>query len=192
MLPKRRLGELLVERGLITAEQLDQALDHQQKLSGRIGSVLVQLGFLDELALLRFLSYYYDVPEIDLRAAVITPQALKCLPVERARRWGVIPIRIVERPPDEPVLFIATPDPTDFDAFEEIREFTGCAVEPFVCTYGAFECAFQRTYNECIEDQSLDQVLDGKNNSQIARALAKLLLKKKIINCKEIAEVLAE
>ena len=57
---KRRLGEIVVERGLITSEQLQQALDHQRQTGGKLGETLVELGLLTRMALAGVLSEQWD------------------------------------------------------------------------------------------------------------------------------------
>jgi type IV pilus assembly protein PilB len=186
MLPQGKLGELLVERGLITNEQLRLGLEKQQKLGGRIGSILVKLGFIKEEDLLRFLSMYYDVPQIDLRHVEISPQAVERLDAVVARRCLTLPVKFVGRPPDASVLIVATPDPTNFEAIDRVRQETGCQIEPFVCSYGMFELTFDECYQDYTTPESLALLLAAADGGELARALARVLVEKKVLTRAEL------
>lgn len=192
MLPKRKLGELLVERGLVTVDQLQQALAEQENSGGRLGSIMVRMGFIDEQELLRFLSLYYDVPQVNLRETPIDREAVSLLSADKARQWNVLPFRLMERPPNDPILFIATPDPTDFDVIDQVRTATSYEVEPFVCTFGTFQDCFITIYGEHTRHETVDHLLNRAESLDLARAVAKLLLKKRIIKSSELIEALRE
>ncbi len=192
MLPRRRLGELLVERSLITCEQLERALSRQAEKGGRIGSILVKLGYISEEELLRFLSLYYDVPQVDLRSMQIAAEALCLLSAEKARSCGVLPFRLLERPPDRPILFVATPDPTNFDALDRVRTATGYEIDPFVCSFGAWEDAFALAYGRPGSPDDVHRLLEGVDSQQLIVNVIKLLVSKKLISLDELAEAINE
>jgi hypothetical protein len=191
MLPQGRLGELLVERGLITNEQLRVGLERQSRFGGRIGSILVKLGFIAEEELLRFLSMFYDVPQVDLRYAEINLQAVRLLPAELAREFLVLPIKFVGRPPDASVLIVATPDPTNFDAIDKVRQIVGCQVEPFVCSFGMFERYFHEVYRDFAATETFASFLSETTGAALAKALARVLLEKKTVTLAELKTALA-
>ena len=193
MLPRRRLGELLVERGLITSEQLETALAAQKKEEhGRIGSILVQLGYISEEELLKFLSLFYDVPQVDLRHTPISAEALCLLSAEKARACGVLPFRLLERPPDRSMLFVATPDPANFDSLDMVRTATGREIEPFVCSFGAFEEAFRRAYGKPASTDGVRQTLQGVEAQRLVEIVIRLLVKKNIITLDEVADAICD
>jgi type IV pilus assembly protein PilB len=94
--PRVRLGDLLVNRGLITEEQLAYALNHQQQSDGnrRLGEVLVELGILGERDFLEALAQQYGIPLVDLRQVVPEVTALGCLSEELVRTETVLPLKI--------------------------------------------------------------------------------------------------
>jgi len=192
MLPRRRLGELLVERSLITCEQLETALAKQGKEGGRIGSILVKLGYILEEELLKFLSLYYDVPEVDLRHTPISSEALCLLSAEKARACGVLPFRLLERPPDRPLLFVATPDPTNFDGLDMARTATGFDIEPFVCSFGLFEETFRRVYGKPASPDDVHQLLQGVDSERLMEIIVKLLVKKNLMTVEELTEAICD
>jgi type IV pilus assembly protein PilB len=89
-----RLGNLLIERGLVTESQIEQGLATQLESGGRIGEVLVNMGILDDRDLVDALSVFLGVPVSNLRRANIEPEALALIPEELARENLAVPIRV--------------------------------------------------------------------------------------------------
>src|SRR5437867_3307246 len=112
----RRLGDLLVADGLLTAEQLKKALAEQKGSPEKLGSVLVRLNFVNEDQLIGFLSRQYGVPSITLAQLDIDPDVLKLVPAPIARKYEVIPVRKMGNS-----LALAMADPTNVFALDAIR-----------------------------------------------------------------------
>ena len=107
-----RLGELLVNNGLITPKQLEEAL-REQKLSGnKLGSCLVKLGFMSEKNLVSFLSRHYGVPAIDLTEVQIDLEAIKTIPPDVIFKYQAIPLKRTARPQEIAgvIAFLASSD----------------------------------------------------------------------------------
>jgi type IV pilus assembly protein PilB len=186
MLPQGKLGELLVERGLITAEHLQIGLEKQTRIGGRIGSILVKLGFIREEELLRFLSMCYDLPQIDLRNVEISDTAVQRIDARLAKHCAALPIKFVGRPPDTSVLIVATPDPTNLEALEQVRQAAGCQIEPFVCSFGMFELYFEEAYQNYSPPADVEPLLAATDPGRLTRALARLLIDKKVLTRAEL------
>jgi len=122
-----KLGKLIVNAQLITEEQLQKALLAQKKEGGRLGSVLVRLGFIDEAKLLKFLSQQYGVPAVDLSKAEIDPAVVKLIPAEVVKKYLVVPIKRMGA-----TLSLAMVDPSDVFAIDDIKFMTGYNVEPII------------------------------------------------------------
>jgi type II secretion system (T2SS) protein E len=123
-----RIGELLVEAGVITKVQLAEALAHQREHGGRLGTNLVELGMLDEKALAKELAKQLSIPsataaQIDRAEA----GARKLLPGKLADRLRAVPIR-----EDAGKLWVAMADPTDQHAVNEVSKATGKKIRPMV------------------------------------------------------------
>jgi type IV pilus assembly protein PilB len=102
-------GEILVERGLATGEQIDQALEKQQDTNARLGEVLEEMGVLDQRSLSGALAEFFGIPEVDLRRHNPEPVALALVPENVAREQLVVPISL-----EEDGLHVAVSDlPTD-------------------------------------------------------------------------------
>src|ERR1700694_1191786 len=93
-MPLRPLGSILVSHGIITEDQVIQALDYQRAQSCRTGEALINLGFCTERHVARALAEQNHLPFIDLEETPPTPQALRLLSKEMAREYGVIPVRL--------------------------------------------------------------------------------------------------
>jgi len=123
-----KLGELLLNEKLITPEQLDEALKSQVIFGIKLGSSLIELGFITDEQLCRFLSRKLGVPAVSPRAmAAVSPEVLALVPAELAEKYRVVPIRV-----DGKKLALAMEDPTDFKAIDEVAFVTGCVILPHI------------------------------------------------------------
>ncbi|MBI4823384.1 MAG: Flp pilus assembly complex ATPase component TadA [Nitrospirae bacterium] len=121
---KKFLGELLVEAGLITAEQRDRALKEQRRLGNRLGEALVSLGFITEEALAKALSSQLHLPFKELKSIVVDPNAIAIVPESLARKHKVLPLNIKNER-----LTIAMADPLDVFAADEIKRTANMPVD---------------------------------------------------------------
>lgn len=136
-----RLGELLLKEGLITKEQLNEALKEQKNKGGKIGYNLVKLGFIDEKTLTSFLSKQFGVPPIDLSKEEIEEEALKLVPESIAQKYLLIPVRRKGS-----TLYVAMADPSNIFAIDDVKFLTGYNVEPLVASEIAIKEAIDRYY----------------------------------------------
>ena len=156
-----RIGDLLVKEGVITAAQLTQALDHQKKNGGRLGSCLVKLAFVSEEDVTTFLSRQYGVPSINLSYFDLDPAIAKLIPEDTARRYEVLPLSRVGSS-----LTIAMTDPTNVFAMDDIKFMTGFNIEPVVASEAAIAEALKKLYGapgDSVKNmmQELEKAEDG-------------------------------
>ena len=161
----RRLGEMLLEAGLITREQLERALDHQKNTGKRIGACLIELGFITEEDLADFLSKKHGVPTINLRHFEIDPSVIRLLPGELCRRYMLIPVS-----KQGAVLTVAMTDPTGLEAITQVEFATNYKVEPVIAPETMIEEALKKYYGsahaidlakaaaEAADDHSIEEV----------------------------------
>ena len=140
MVPEK-LGKLLVGAKLITEEQLQKTLLTQKKEGGRLGSILVKSGFIEEERLLKFLSQQYGVPAVDLSKLQVDPALVKLIAPEVVQKYLVIPIKR-----SGATLSLAMVDPTNVHAIDDIKFMTGYEVEPWVASEGAVTASISRFY----------------------------------------------
>ena len=135
-----KIGKLIVKAQLITEDQLQKALLTQKKEGGRLGSVLIRLGFIDGPKLLKFLSQQYGVPSVELEKLEIDPAVIKLVPAEVVKKYLVVPIKRLGA-----TLSLAMVDPSDVFAIDDIKFMTGYNVEPII----ASETAVIDKINQC-------------------------------------------
>ncbi|WP_243305230.1 hypothetical protein [Geothrix oryzisoli] len=140
--PIKRLGELLVESGLITPAQLQSAITHQKIARGRLGSNLVALGYITEEVLMDFLSHQAGVPQMDVRNLEVPPEVLKLVPYRLADQFTVLPISIKE----PKSLVLAMSDPSDLNAVDSARFASGLHIQPVVASHSALRKAIGDLY----------------------------------------------
>lgn len=140
---RRRLGDLLIEAGLLSEQQLKVALNEQRKWGGRLGRTVVELGFVTETAISQVLAAQLDLPSIDLDTTEIPEAAPTWLRLDLCERYGVFP---VASNPAARSLSIATADPTNLEHLQSIEFATNQKVQPVVSTISAIERAIRRYY----------------------------------------------
>ena len=126
---KKRLGEFLVETGLISEEGLTRALSEQRVRRGKLGEVIVSLDLASETEIAQALSLQLGIPSIDLKNTPVEPQAIELIQEKVARKHLIIPVAI-----DQRELHLAMADPLSFEAFEDVRFASGYTIKPFIAT----------------------------------------------------------
>lgn len=126
---KKLLGLSLIEAGLITREQLDQALRSHRKSGNTLGCTLVKDGYLTEKQLLNFLETKLGFPHAILSNYVVDANAVRTISEEIARKYEIFPLVKVRN-----TLTIAMVDPLDSFVTESLMEMTGCDIKPLVST----------------------------------------------------------
>jgi twitching motility protein PilT len=135
---KQRLGELLVEHGLINTNQLKDALRQQSNIGGRIGSILVEMGFITTDDLLNFLSQQLGIPSANLFKIDIPQEMLRLLSIEKIKTMKVIPVSI-----DENSVTLAMVNPRDMLSISDIEFSLGKKVNPVVVPASQMDAAIQ-------------------------------------------------
>lgn len=136
--PELRLGELLCQAGVISQEQLDQALKLQKQKGGKIGSLLLDLGVLTVPSLVAALKERHQVNAADLYELEISPHVLGILPLEKMQQFQVLPIAVGPKS-----VFLAMADPGDVTTINELEFFFGRSVQPIVVPYSQLQAALR-------------------------------------------------
>jgi len=142
---KMRLGDLLVDEGIISPAQLQQALARQQETGRKLGSTLTELKFLTEVQLLQFLAQQLNVPFLDIAQKQINPKAVQLLPEVQARRFRAL---VLEDNGDTVLLGMS--DPADLAALDQIARLlspkeVALAVVRESQLIAAFDTLYRRT-----------------------------------------------
>lgn len=146
-----RIGELLVQKGIITPEQLQEALKLQQQSGERLGRILIEKGWLTEDQLADVLSEKFNIPRVRVDSYTLDPSIVNTIPVDLARRYKVIPLFRVED-----TLTVAMADPLDIFAIDALRQATGLRIQEVIATESDIEKAIDRYYST---RDSMDQVV---------------------------------
>ncbi|HDL04514.1 MAG TPA: type II secretion system protein GspE, partial [candidate division Zixibacteria bacterium] len=88
---RKKVGDILIEKGVISEAQLEQALAEQKKTGRKIGQILVESGLITENQLIDTISERLKIPKISLDSMVIDPSVIELVPVEVARRYCLVP-----------------------------------------------------------------------------------------------------
>jgi type IV pilus assembly protein PilB len=129
---KVRIGELLVEAGVLTEKRLDEALDLQRDSGLRLGSVLIQRSFVTEPQLIQALSKQLSIPWVSLWHLDISEQLLDMIPEEIVVEHGVLPIYIRSLRDGRKALYVAMDNPADEELLETIEQSCGLPVKPMI------------------------------------------------------------
>src|ERR671923_278199 len=121
-----RLGEILLREGLVTREQLAQALAEQKNTKHRLGYVLVKLGLVQELEITKVMARQCRMPAVDLSRFEVDPKILKLVPADMATKGVVLPLKREGR-----TLTVAMADPTDLGLLEDLKLKMGNRVIDF-------------------------------------------------------------
>ena len=146
-----RLGDLLVSSGVISQEQLGQALARQKETKKRLGEELIDDGIITEQQFIDTLRLQLGIEFVDLSAVEPDPQLVDVLPRNIAKKYGVTPVRLHGN-----TLYLAMSDPLNFMAQEEVRAATHRRVVPMITTADGIE----RAAAENASDIHLDPCAD--------------------------------
>ncbi len=137
----KQLGELLMERGVITKEKLDHALLAQKESGGLLGQILVKLGFVKEEEIAQSLTAQFGFPYLPLGNYEIDLSVTKLVSKNVALQYLLVPIDKIGN-----VLTIAMADPLNSQAVEDIELVTKCKVQVFVSTMTDIKQAIEKYY----------------------------------------------
>jgi type IV pilus assembly protein PilB len=138
----KRIGEVLLERGVIDRKKLEHALAHQKEHGGLMGQILIQLGYVTEEEVALALTAQYGFPYLPLDNYEIDTGLGQVIPEGVARAYCLIPIDRIGN-----ALTLAMADPSNTKAIEEVELMTKCAVQTFVSTPSDIGKAITKLYN---------------------------------------------
>ncbi|MGD8891939.1 MAG: ATPase, T2SS/T4P/T4SS family [Desulfobacterales bacterium] len=156
---RRRLGEILVHKGKLTPDQVDDFLQIQEKNAKPLGQILIEHGIISNEELIKTLAEQLGIPHVWLRKGLIDPRIVHVLPKEKALHFQVIPMFIVKN-----VLTLATSDPYAFFIFDEIKKLTRLDVQPVICRLEDILEAIPQAYQENV---SIDDLLTSMDDTGI-------------------------
>lgn len=145
---RKRLGDLLVESGLITEAQLEMVLSEKPK-DQRLGDALLGRGYITEQQLIEVLEFQLGIPHINLFRYPFDPKLFNIVPKEFAKRNLLVPLKA-----ESDRLFVAMSDPMDYLTIEDLRLSTGFHIETAI----ASKDDILRTISKYYEDETFDEI----------------------------------
>jgi len=139
----KQLGELLIERGILSQQQLEKSLAFQKERGGLIGEILVELGFVKEEDIAQALTAQYGFPYLPLSNYEINPEIISVIPGRVARQYLLVPIDKIGNN-----LTLAMSNPLNVQAIEDVELLSGCSVQTFVSTSSDLKKAIEKYYKE--------------------------------------------
>jgi type IV pilus assembly protein PilB len=153
---KVSLGRLLLDRGLISAEQLEAAIAHQQRSGARLGQSLVDLGCIAPDALLGVLSEQLNVGTTRVNANTVSADAIHALPEKVARKHTAFPLAKIGT-----TLVVALATPKDLNVLDDLRFAAGCEIQILLGLDSEINAAIDRYYRDEWLPGSLDETSGG-------------------------------
>ncbi len=129
MIARKKLGEILVEGGLLTQKQLEQALPFQKRSNLKLGQFLVREGIVSEVQIVELLSNQLKLEKYRPDRHIIDMEMAKLVPAELAHKYGVAPLQ-----KNGMLITVAMMDPLDINALDAVEVFTNLEVEAVICT----------------------------------------------------------
>lgn len=180
----KQLGEVLIERELITTEQLNEALELQRKNGGRgVGDILAEQGLVTQDDLVTATSLCLGIPLIDLNRQKPQHKAIGLIPSALARKYNVLPLDIVDN-----CLVLVMAHPEDSRAYHDIQEVAGKIVEPVMAAPDDIRQAIDKNYGQTVKiaddiqemagahaQETVEEPLEKVGDSPLARVVNMLV-----------------
>ncbi len=176
------LGEVLLEKGMITSQEMALALQEQRRTGELLGKVLLRLGILTQKDLSQAVAFSSDLPFVDLKQVHIDMAAVNQIPKETAKEFELIPFAM-----EDDTLHVAMNNPTDIVAVDTLRRKTGKKIEVFasdlqgileaVEIYYAVETSLEEEIDKNITAALAGSTAEGEASPPIIRLMELFLIK---------------
>ena len=153
---KVKIGEILCKEGYITGTQLEDALNYQKKNKGRLGNILIKLGYIEDDTIVSVLSRIHNYPAILLSKITPDPEALKLVPYEMAKKYLAFPIRFKGED-----LVVTMAEPTDTSAVADLQNEVQKSISISISTEKDIVEAYKTYYK--IDDEEYNSFFGQKD-----------------------------
>lgn len=153
---KKRLGEILMEEGLIDEEDLAEALKYKEQSGYKLGSALVALRIIGEWQLTEALGKALSLPVVDLAADPPSPAALRKIPPRLAERFDLIPWKI-ERDGKTHRLLVAMSDPLNQSVLRRMSAVAELEIRPVLAGLSSIQRAIRQCYHDSEKSRVVEQ-----------------------------------
>ncbi len=159
---RKRLGEILVDAGVINTRQLEHALYEQRRWGGQVGKILIDEGFVSEDILVRALGKQLNLPVVTLEGAKVDRETLATVTVQLAEQHGVFPFRLQGK-----FLDVAMSDPMNMGIIDELRIRTRLNVRPHLSGATEIDKAIRQHYKHDMDVGGIDVDFGIEDDSDI-------------------------
>jgi type IV pilus assembly protein PilB len=153
--PFALLGEQLLTAGVLTQEQLEEALGRQHDLGLKLGEALIELGFLTEDQILPYVEQQLDLPAVRLRDGIVDPTAVRLIPREKAEALSVLALFKVRQ-----ALIVAMAEPQNLQQIDEIERIANLRVRPCFASRRSIKAMIRRCYEKGFQVDTVTADLD--------------------------------
>jgi type IV pilus assembly protein PilB len=155
---RKKLGELLIDAGVVSKEECAKALCEQGDSRKRLGELLVEKKMCTEHDIATALSTQLGIEFVDLKVMPIEPAAVEIIPERLARKHLIVPVSVEDKD-----LYVAMHDPFSYEALEDAQFATGYRIRPYISTKSDIVWAIKKHYNL---KASLESVVEGMASHQ--------------------------
>lgn len=169
---RKKLGDLLIERHIINADQLKLALEKQRQRGGYLSQHLISMGFATEVDIATCLSNQYNFAYIALKNYTILPEVLELIPLKWIKIYTLIPLDKVRN-----ILSVSMADPLNEGVIQMLQQVTNCDIQVFISTYSELNEVINAHFGEKLQDLK-EAYLDAKDLGKIVSASQFIYTKK--------------
>ena len=166
---RRKLGDLLVETGLLPFDKLASALEAQGESGKRLGQILIEMGLITEEEMAFALAMQLKIPYIDLSHHGIESQVIECVPEEISRKFICLPISLKNS-----ILDVAMADPLDLNMIKDLQFITGYSIQPSISTSSQIIEVLQKHYHP---EKTISEVVEEYDNEDLLELLPETEIK---------------
>ena len=160
---RMRLGETLIEEGVVSEEQLNRALSEQQSSGKMLGEVLVESGIITSHDILRILAHRLEAPYCDLRHGLIDFSLLELIGKEEAKRLKAIPMFMVAD-----TLTVAMAEPQSLPKIDRLHQLTGCKIRPVLALHSNILEYIEKGSSAASNDTNVDSFLASLEDADVS------------------------
>ena len=168
ILGRKNIGTLLVNAGLVSRNQLNDALNLAERTNTHVGQALIHRGYITENQLYAFLSKQTGIPLFDLSRVTLSKEVAETFTPDEEWEWGILPLS-----KDDQTLVVGVIDPVNQDSLTIVKQKTNLDVKPVLITERDFEKALEELFKEQYTSRSVSALLSRSPENSAAQVLTK-------------------
>jgi type IV pilus assembly protein PilB len=179
----RRIGQILVDLGFITDDQLELLLEEQNQNPGQmLGRIAEDMGLISDDQLVQALAEQFSMQTVDIEGFSPPADAREKVTDAMAQLYRVVPLQL-----NDNTLTLATSDPQNLSTQDELRRFLGCEIRLLVATETQIQRAIDKFYNA--ENESIESIIEALQNDQDLKSAASAIAMEGPINLSDVTEL---